>query len=112
MLGVQDPNNQIADLVCKVRRNGVSHLPILVGRCTLKEVVVREGLEACCLPDAKTPTLRGIGVDILVPVLTDVRSDCGRWSVAELHPEAVGKGCLGSISLNVAVIRSQIVRSV
>ena len=58
------------------KRNRISNLPILVHPGTAEEIILREDLQAL----GKTPTLRGIKMDIVAVVPgNEARNRCIPW---------------------------------
>src|SRR5690606_23776404 len=58
---------------------------------SLKEIVVREGLEARCLAHRDAPELAGVRMDEVVPVLREVAGHCRAWTFPCLGLEPVGE---------------------
>ena len=77
------------DLVGKIRRDGVSHLHVLLRAVAMEEVVVRERLESGHLPHGETADLTRIGMNKVVAVLGEVAGDRGAGAVSKLHPVPV-----------------------
>ena len=77
------------DLVGKIRRDGVSHLHVLLRAVAMEEVVVGERLESGHLPHGETANLTRIGMNEVVAVLGEVARDRGAGAVAKLHPVPV-----------------------
>lgn len=67
----------------------VANLVVLLRSIALEEIAVWKGLETSCFSDCQASTLGGIVVDVVVAVLTDVRSDRGRRRLRQLNPEAI-----------------------
>src|ERR1700674_1176634 len=83
--------NDFRQFPCKERRNGVSHLLVLLGTGTYKEVVVRKGLKPRGLPHSEAPALQGIRMDEVVTVFRDMRRHRSRRPLLYLYAETVGE---------------------
>lgn len=59
---------QRGDLPRESRRYRIAHLMVLRGPGSAEKIILGEGLKTRRLPDGKTPTLRRIGVDVIVTV--------------------------------------------
>ena len=71
------------------RGGGIADLGILLSTVAREEVVIRERLQPGSLSDRQAPALGRVVVDVIVPILSDMRDDgCGRIPGA-LHPESV-----------------------
>ena len=74
--------DDLSNLSCQERGNGVANLDVLRGPWPFKEVVVRECLEAGSFPHRQTPALSRVGMDIVMPVFGNV----SRYRRCRAHP--------------------------
>jgi hypothetical protein len=91
----------------------VSHLDVLRGPVSTKEVVVRERLETSRLPNRQAPALERVMVDVVVAILADMGDDRRTRTRSDLDAEAIRKmaAILQGI-VHAEMIRQQIGRKV
>ena len=65
--------NNLCDFVGQQRWNGIADLPILFGSIAFEEIVIRKGLQPSRLAHCEASALSRIGVDVVMPILLDVR---------------------------------------
>ena len=66
--GQRSPDS-VCDLTCEKRRNGIPDLDVLLRSISLEDVVVRKSLQASRLTHGQAAALRGVRVNVVVPIL-------------------------------------------
>lgn len=74
---LQELSHYASDLAGEPGRNGIAYLMILLRSVSAKKVVIRERLKPCRFTHRQAAALHRVGMDKIVSVLGDVRSDRG-----------------------------------
>jgi hypothetical protein len=89
LLCAQHIRDNIRYLHSEIRRDRVPHLSVLIGARALKEIVVRERLDASRFPNRPTPALRRIVMNEVMTIFADVARDRGCRLVLDLNPKPI-----------------------
>ena len=106
----QDVLNNLANLLGKQRWHGVANLDVLGRAMATEEIIVWKCLQACGFANRQTSALQRIGMNIVVPILRNMRNDGCARTRRNLDAEAVIEVVLFFWITNVYVSRQQIRR--